>query len=112
LMLMIGTAFGMLQFARHAVLEIMTITGLRVSRCEDGSKENVATSLLIGALFVAAVIAFVAYLFIADPRPVVVGAYSLGAMLVLALIGMPIPLALMSVSYLGVWVIRASEQLA
>jgi C4-dicarboxylate transporter, DctM subunit len=112
LMLMIGTAFGMLQFARHVVLEIMTITGLRASRCEDGRQENVATSLLIGALFVAAVIAFIAFLFIADPRPVVVGAYSLGAMLVLALIGMPIPLALMSVSYLGVWVIRASEQLA
>lgn len=62
--------------------------------------------------FVAAAAAFIAFLAITNPRPVTTGAYSLAAMLVLVILGMPIPLALMGVSYLGIWIIRSSEQLS
>lgn len=111
-MLIVGTAFGAMQFIRHVVVEAMAVTGLRASRCADGSTENVAKSFLIAAAFAAAVILFVAFLVFADPRPIAVGVYSLAAMLVLALLGMPIPLALMGISYLGIWMIRGNELLA
>lgn len=112
LTLIVGIGFGLIQFAIHVLREAMLIAGLRASPRADGGRENFAVSALIGAVFVAAVVGFIAFLVIADPRPSMVGAYSLGAMLALTLFGMPIPLALMSVSYLGIWVIRSSELLS
>ncbi len=112
LTLIVGTAFGLIQFARHVLVQAMAVAGPRATSRADGSAENIATSVLIAAVFIATVIAFIAFLVIANPRPVAVGAYSLAAMLVLVVLGMPIPLALMGVSYLGIWMIRSSEQLA
>jgi C4-dicarboxylate transporter DctM subunit len=112
LTLIVGAGFGLLQFARLAWVECRSVLAPRGSLQPDGGAENMAASLLIAAAFVAAVVAFVALLVIADPRPTVVGACSLAAMLALVLVGMPIPLALMSASYLGIWIIRSSETLA
>ncbi len=112
LTLIVGTAFGLIQFARHVLVQAMAVAGPRATSRADGSAESIATSVLIAAVFIATVIAFIAFLVIANPRPIAVGAYSLAAMLVLVVLGMPIPLALMGVSYLGIWVIRSSEQLA
>src|SRR5690606_7167471 len=36
-MLIVGTAFGAMQFIRHVVVEAMAVMGLRASRCADGS---------------------------------------------------------------------------
>src|SRR5690606_11606132 len=112
LALIVGAAFGMVQFARLAIEELLILGATRVHRLADGSTENVVRSLLIGALFLAVVIGFIAFLLVVNPRPIQVGFYSLVAMLVLVLLGMPIALGLMCVAYLGIWVIRSSEQLA
>lgn len=112
LALIVGAAFGMVQFARLAIEELLILGATRVHRLADGSTENVVRSLLIGALFLAVVVGFIAFLLVVNPRPIQVGFYSLAAMLVLVLLGMPIALGLMCVAYLGIWVIRSSEQLA
>ncbi len=110
--LIVGAAFGMLQFARVALQEAAVFAALRAHLCADGSKENVGRSFLIAAAFVAAAAAFVWFLLVVNPRPIEVGSYSLVAMLALVLLGMPIPLALMSTAYIGIWAIRSSETLA
>jgi C4-dicarboxylate transporter DctM subunit len=110
--MLIGSAFGLLQFARLAIEEATKVAALRAPSRADGGAENIAASALIAAALVAAVTAFVAFLVIASPPPIAIGAYSLLAMLTLTLLGMPIPLVLMGVSYLGIWVIRSSETLA
>jgi len=113
LTLIVGAAFGLIQFARLAWVELRTVLAPRGALSSaDGTPENVAASLLIAIAFIAAIVTFVALLVIFDPRPTIVGAWSLAAMLALVLIGMPIPLALMSASYLGIWIIRSSEMLA
>ena len=66
-------------------------------------------SLLAGLIFVAAVVGFLVFMFRADLRPISVGIYCLCAMLLLVLLGMPIPIALMGISYLGIWIARGGE---
>lgn len=112
LTLIVGAAFGLIQFARQVADHAIAIAGPRVRRRADGASENVALSAAIALGFVAAAVSFIAFLAITNPRPVTTGAYSLAAMLVLVILGMPIPLTLMGVSYLGIWVIRSSEQLS
>jgi C4-dicarboxylate transporter DctM subunit len=107
LALIVGVGFGLLQFARLALLETGTVVSRRTK-----PTETPLMSAVIAALFLGLFIGFAGYLYLANPRRVTVGAYSLAAMLALVLLGMPIALALMSVSYLGIWVIRSSEQLA
>jgi tripartite ATP-independent transporter DctM subunit len=63
----------------------------------------------MGLLFLAAIAAFLVFMFGGDLRPIHVGVYCLGAMLVLVVLGMPIPLVLMGMSYLGIWIARGGE---
>ena len=112
LTLIVGIACGLIQFARRVVDQAMAIATPRAKSRADGGAENAAVSVAIAVAFLAAVVAFIAFLVIANPRPIAVGGYSLAAMLALVVLGMPIPLALMGVSYLGIWVIRSSEQLS
>ena len=112
LALIVGIACGLIQFARRVVDQAMAIATPHAKSRADGGAENAAVSVAIAVAFLAAVVAFIAFLVIANPRPIAVGGYSLAAMLALVVLGMPIPLALMGVSYLGIWVIRSSEQLS
>jgi C4-dicarboxylate transporter DctM subunit len=107
LTLIVGTGLGFLQFGRQFVLEAMTLFG----PAKPGSGDRV-TSALIAAAFLAGVGGFIAFLFLADPRPLEVGIYCLIAMLVMVLIGMPIALVLMSLSYIGIWIARGGEFMA
>ena len=112
LTLIVGIACGLIQFARRVIDQAIAIATPRAKSRADGGAENAAASVAIAVAFLAAVVAFIAFLVIANPRPIAVGGYSLAAMLALVVLGMPIPLALMGVSYLGIWVIRSSEQLS
>lgn len=107
LTLIVGTGLGFLQFGRQFALEAMTLFG----PAKPGSGDRV-TSALIAAAFLAGVGGFIAFLFLADPRPLEVGIYCLIAMLVMVLIGMPIALVLMSLSYIGIWIARGGEFMA
>lgn len=107
LTLIIGSGLGFLQFARQAFLEGMNLFG----PVKPGAGDDIR-SVLIVAAFLAGLIGFVAFLFIVDPRPLEVGMYCLAAMLVLVLLGMPIALVLMSLSYVGIWIARSGEFMA
>ena len=107
LTLIVGTALGFLQFARQFVVEAMTL----FKPAPAGTRDDVK-SLLLGAVFLASVGGFVAFMFIVEPRPLEVGIYCLIAMLALVLLGMPIALVLMSLSYIGIWIARSGEFMA
>lgn len=108
LALLIGAAFGLVQFIKLTVIEIFKLVGPGIAQT-GGQSRSPAMDLLIGLLFLGAIAAFLVFLFATDPRPIMVGIYCLGAMLVLVLFGMPIPIALMGVSYIGIWVARGGE---
>jgi tripartite ATP-independent transporter DctM subunit len=107
LTLIVGTALGFLQFARQFVVEAMTL----FKPAPAGTRDDVK-SLLLGAVFLASVGGFIAFMFIVEPRPLEVGIYCLIAMLALVLLGMPIALVLMSLSYIGIWIARSGEFMA
>jgi tripartite ATP-independent transporter DctM subunit len=107
LTLIVGTALGFLQFVRQFVVEAMTL----FKPAPAGTRDDVK-SLLLGAVFLASVGGFVAFMFIVEPRPLEVGIYCLIAMLALVLLGMPIALVLMSLSYIGIWIARSGEFMA
>jgi tripartite ATP-independent transporter DctM subunit len=107
LTLIIGSGLGFLQFARQAFFEAMNLFG----PAKPGARDDIR-SVLIAAAFLAGLVGFVAFLFIVDPRPLEVGMYCLAAMLVLVLLGMPIALVLMSLSYIGIWIARSGEFMA
>ncbi len=110
LALIIGVAFSLVQFLKLAVIETSNCLGLRMRRSEAVPPAgSVAKNLLFGLLLLGVIVGFMAFLFTTDPRPIMVGIYCLGAMLVLVLFGMPIPLALMGISYVGIWVARGAE---
>ncbi len=110
LTLIIGAGFGLIQFVKLVAIETANCFGLRTVRSKRPPPAGpVAMSLLFALLFLGAVAGFLAFLFTTDPRPVMVGVYCLGAMLVLVLFGMPIPLVLMGMSYVGIWVARGAE---
>jgi C4-dicarboxylate transporter, DctM subunit len=101
--LILGCTVSLIQFLKLSVIEIIGLFRRR-SDSEAGF-----AAYLPGIVFVLAAAAFIAFLFTNDPRPLMVGIYCLAAMLVLVIVGMPIPLALMGVSYLGIWIARGSE---
>ncbi|MFN3350528.1 TRAP transporter large permease subunit [Pseudorhodoplanes sp.] len=101
--LIIGSTVALVQFLKLAVIEAI---GVIRRRSEAGAG---FVAYLPGLVFLLVLTAFIAFLFINDPRPITVGIYCLGAMLVLVMLGMPIPLALMGISYLGIWIARGSE---
>jgi C4-dicarboxylate transporter, DctM subunit len=107
LALIVGAAFGLLQFVK-----LFAIEAIGVFRPARGGVAGQASDVLWAAVYLCGVALFVTYLFLGDLRPINVGIWSLAAMLVLVMLGMPIPLVLMSLSYLGIWVIRSSETLA
>ena len=107
LTLIVGCGLGFLQFARQLVLEGMILFG----PTKPGSHDD-GRSILIVVAFLSGIAGFVAFLFLADPRPLEVGIYCLAAMLVLVLLGMPIALVLMSLSYIGIWIARSGEFIA
>ncbi len=109
LALVIGAAFGLLQFTRHAVSEAAAVVYPAIP---EQSTAEIAGDLLIAGAFLAGATLFVAYMFLGDLRPLHIGLWSLAAMLALVVLGMPIPLVLMCLSYLGIWAIRSSETLA
>jgi C4-dicarboxylate transporter, DctM subunit len=109
LTLIVGAVFGLAQFVKLSVVEAAKWLGLRTERSAAPAAGPIAMNLLFALLFLAAIAGFLAFLFTTDPRPVMVGVYCLGAMLVMVLFGMPIPLALMGISYLGIWVARGGE---
>ncbi len=103
LALIVGCSFSLVQFVKLSVQELTILIR------RDPDKPTDTASLLAGFIFVAAVVGFLAFMFSADLRPINVGIYCLCAMLVLVLLGMPIPIALMGVSYLGIWMARGGE---
>jgi len=112
LTLIVGTFFGLLQFAKRLMLELMTMLGPKPAGTADKATGSPLVGALIAVAFLAAFVAFVVFMFEANPRPLQVGVYCLGAMLVLVLLGMPIPLVLMSLAYLGIWIARSGEFMA
>jgi tripartite ATP-independent transporter DctM subunit len=111
LTLIVGSFFALIQLLKLVVLNIQTMLTARPAA--TGSKDaSPAVGIAIALAFVVAVVCFIAFMFTSDLRPVSVGVYSLAAMLVLVLLGMPIALVLMSLSYLGIWIIRSGEFMA
>lgn len=111
LTLIVGSFFALIQLIKLCISSAMTMVKPQPGGIE-AKDVSPAVSFVIAALFIAAVIGFVAFMFEADLRPVSIGIYSLAAMLVLVLLGMPIALVLMSLSYLGIWIIRSGEFMA
>lgn len=110
--LLVGAALGALQFLWSAVEQAV----LLAKPPQPTTDETIAFRSLRGpsGLFVAlaavlAGIAFVTFLFTSDLKPIHVGVWCLAAMLVLVFLGMPIPLVLMGLSYVGIWVARGAE---
>ena len=112
LTLLIGTFFGLLQFIKKTAIELVAMLRTGPAGSADTTAKSPLTSLVIAVVFLAAIAAFVAFMFIENPRPLDVGVYCLGAMLVLVLLGMPIPLVLMALAYLGIWIARSGEFMA
>ena len=100
--LILGCTVALIQFLKLAVIELIALFR------RGGGAAGLA-AYLPGVVFLLAAAAFIAFMFVTDPRPLMVGIYCLAAMLVLVIVGMPIPLALMGVSYLGIWIARGSE---
>ena len=107
LALIVGCIFALAQFVKLAVVESSKLWA--VPRNAVGDTASGIGDLLSAACFIAAGTAFLVFVFAADLRPIDVGVYSLCGMLVLVLMGMPIPLALMSMSYVGIWIARGGE---
>jgi tripartite ATP-independent transporter DctM subunit len=112
LALISGAAWAIVQLLRIVALDVRTlITGGTPAIVDVGPAARIA-GLLLPAVVLAGAVGFVAFMFSADLRSIEIAIYCLLAMLVLVLVGMPIPLALMGVSYIGVWLARGSEQAA
>ncbi len=112
LALITGAGFGFALFGERAIREFMNLAARASETDSARGIRSGLEDLLIGAAFLGGVIAFVAAMWFGNPRPLTVGALSLAAMLLLVLLGMPIALALMSVSYLGIWIVRSGELFA
>jgi len=111
LTLIVGSFFALIQLLKLCAANIVVL--MKTQRPLAGGKDvKPVVGAAIAAAFLASVICFVAFMFMADLRPVEVGIYSLAAMLALVLLGMPIALVLMSLSYLGIWIIRSGEFMA
>lgn len=114
LVFLIGALFGLIQFVKLAAIEAGGL--LRRLPPDNGTHVRVARAdalgLATGAMFVAAIGGFLAFMLLGDHRPIEVGVYCLAAMLTLIVLGMPIPLVLMSLSFVGIWAARGAEFMA
>ncbi len=118
LAMVIGVSFGLLQFARilagsGAVLfgfgaagQTTTADGAR------GSAANDVLGLVLAVAIIAGMVAFVYFMFSSNPSPAQAGFWCLAGMLAMVLLGMPVPIALLALSYLGIWVARQGEFMA
>lgn len=111
--LVVGALLGFVQFAWNAAEHAI---GLVRPAAVPGAEAEVGKGALGGALgwaiavaAVAGAVAFIHLLFTSDLKPIDVGIWCLAAMLVLVFLGMPIPLVLMGLSYIGIWVARGAE---
>ncbi len=111
LTLIVGTVFALVQLGKLAVRNVLAVASAQPASSESKDISS-TTSLLIAAAFIAGVASFIAFMFYGDLRPIEVGIYSLIAMVILVLLGMPIAIVLMSLSYLGIWIIRSGEFMA
>lgn len=76
-------------------------------RLRTGYAEYAGFAIALAAIALIALLIF--YLFSAPLRPIEIGVWCIVAMLPLVLLGMPIPLVLMGLSYIGIWAARGSE---
>jgi len=104
LAMVVGSTFALIQFVKLTVIEGLILAGRAKSEPALGLR-----GLLLGLVFLGALAAFLVFMFSTDPRPISVGIYCLCAMLLLVVLGMPIPLVLMGLSYLGIWIARGGE---
>ncbi len=113
LALVLGGGLGLLQFAIAVMEDAARLLGVSDYRFRASDEiqphQNRAVDFLLAVAFVATALVFITFLFNLDLRPIQVGVWCLGAMLVLVFIGMPIPLVLMGLSYVGIWVARGAE---
>ena len=111
LALIFGVVFAILQF-----LKLITGYAATLARPQPTAQITVQPndnrSPIYALVFVATVGAFIALMFLGNLRPLEVGVWCLLAMLVLVLVGMPIALVLMSLSYIGIWIARGGEFMA
>lgn len=109
LALIIGTFIGLLQFIKLAAIEAgaLFVTRAKTTGAPLAAKGN--AGLFTSLVFLTAVAAFLIFMFTGDHRPINVGIYCLFGMLLLVFLGMPIPLALMGMSYIGIWIARGGE---
>ena len=71
LTLIIGAAFGFVQFVKLSVIETANCLGLRMGRSEAVPPSGpIAMNLLYGLLLLGSVAGFLAFLFTSDPRPI------------------------------------------
>jgi tripartite ATP-independent transporter DctM subunit len=110
LALIVGAFFGLLQFIKLASIAAIGLIGFRTARVESTSTANsTMPGILYSVLFLGAAAGFLIFLSSGNLSPIEVGIYCLGAMLVLVFLGMPIPLVLMGLSYVGIWIARGGE---
>lgn len=111
--LVVGALLGLVQFVW---ISFEHLAGVARPSLVPGREEEAGTGALGGALgwlmvlaAIGGALAFIWLLFSSDLKPIHVGVWCLAAMLVLVFLGMPIPLVLMGLSYLGIWVARGAE---
>ncbi len=111
--LVCGSGLGLVQFAW---IMVEHVAGLISPKAEAPEHDDLGGRALAGPLgwvvvlaAIGAAIAFLYLLFMSDLKPIHVGVWCLAAMLVLVFLGMPIPLVLMGLSYVGIWVARGAE---
>lgn len=111
LALVTGAVMALLQFVWAAAEQIRGIFVLPPPSNKDLPGKSLAgfTGWAIVLIAIAAMLGFLYLLFTSDLKPITVGIWCLCAMLVLVVIGMPIPLVLMGLSYVGIWVARGAE---
>jgi tripartite ATP-independent transporter DctM subunit len=118
LAVVIGTSFGLLQFVRHVLTGLARSAGVTgtgtggASISRDGAPPGGPMGFAIALAIVMGMVSFCWLVFTADLSPSAVGIWCLVAMLAMVALGMPIPLALLALSYVGVWVARQGEFMA
>jgi C4-dicarboxylate transporter DctM subunit len=117
LAMVIGTGLGLLQFVRHVIAGLAKAVGVTGSSAKASIVQGSAppggpVGLAIVLAIVVGMAAFCGFVFTADLSPSAVGIWCLLGMLAMVALGMPIPLALLALSYVGIWVARQGEFMA
>lgn len=110
--LLVGALIAVVQFASQVWVHSHALFSNRdVDHREQAAPRMRAQyagfAIVLTAIAVTAL--FVFFLFSAPLRPIEIGVWCIAAMLPLVLLGMPIPLVLMGLSYIGIWAARGSE---